>query len=153
MQNTLKPLLILIAISIVLYGCFSLFVDRIDPLLSPPHPLVQLDEYSFELKDASAEWTPKTVRGRGTGYLHGKEATREDIRTTDCDIAVFDFGKYPPQSISATYASSLTAEELPTDMFGFELPLKSGSWIYTITAEWHTDEYEGIAKYSMWIVK
>ena len=131
-----------------------LFVDRGEILTGPPDLYVTLDGEPFFLQEASHEWNARLGPTRMMGGEgHGKEATEDDEVATVLDSAAFDFGEYPPLSISATYAESLTGEERPARFENGRLYFEEGLWIYTVTAEWEGENYNGTASYSLRVNK
>ena len=130
-----------------------LFVKPAEVLTGPPDLYVTIDSEPFFLQESSSEWHAILGKVRSNGEGHGHEATEKDEISTSADAAAFDFGEYTPKSISATYAESLTAEEMPAHFENGKLRLEDGLWSYTVKAEWEGENYNGKATYSLRINK
>ncbi len=157
LRDKLFPLSAVFLAVLVLVAAISILfrmADHEEVLTGPPDLYVTIDGDPFFLQEASSKWNARLGMTRSMGGEgHGHEATEKDEISTSADAAAFDFGEYTPKSISATYAESLTAEEMPAHFENGKLRLEDGLWIYTVTAEWEGENYNGKASYSLRINK
>ena len=145
---------VLLAFLVLGFMIRILFVKPAEVLTGPPDLYVTIDGEPFFLQESSYEWNARLGMTRLMGGEgHGHEATEKDEISTFADAAAFDFGEYTPKSISATYAESLTAEEMPAHFENGKLRLEDGLWIYTVKAAWESESYNGKATYSLRINK
>ena len=154
MRRYLFPLSLLAGVCLIFFGFIYFTHTRFVPVTAPPNPTVTIGDQSFELRPANYEWNYKAVIGRSGGYWHGKEATRRDMRQTEADTVVFDFGEMPPLRLTAVYFAEHGKPETPAEIENGVLTLQPGIWIYTVTAEWdESPRYSGIVNFSLCIDK
>lgn len=150
-KEKLFPIAALLGAFLVLAFMIRIFViDPDDVLTGPPDLYVTIDDDPFFLQEASSKWNARLGMTRSMGGEgHGHEATEKDEIRTSVPSAYFDFGDYPPASISATFSESLTGKENPARFEDNRLYFEDGLWIYTVTAAWESENYNGKASYSL----
>ena len=153
LRDKLFPLsAVFLAVLVLVVSISILFrlADHGEVLTGPPDLYVTIDDDPFFLQEASSKWNARLGMTRSMGGEgHGHEATEKDEIRTSVPSAYFDFGDYPPASISATFSESLTGKENPARFEDNRLYFEDGLWIYTVTAAWESENYNGKASYSL----